>query len=321
MVKDRNKHIAKRDELSPSAMGKVAVLMGGPSREREVSLMSGQAVYEALIRSGADAHVVDVQDDCISQLKQGKFDRAFVVLHGRFGEDGVVQGVLETLKIPYTGSGVMASALSMDKVRTKYILSALELPTLPFQFVRSKNDLEKAVKQFGLPLCVKPIHEGSSNGVSCVESFDKLSEAYDVAAEYHDDIIAEPWIKGREFTVAILDGKPLPVIEMAVDNGFYDYHAKYISDDTHFYCPAKISEADTKQLQMLAVKTFEALGCGGWSRVDFLQDQSGKFYITENNTVPGMTSHSLVPQAAAAAGINYDELVMRILSTARLSEV
>ncbi len=294
--------------------GKVAVLLGGLTAEREVSLMSGQCVFDALIHAGVNAHRLDVGHDVIQQLIAGKFDRAFNILHGRYGEDGVIQGVLETLNIPYTGSGVAASALGMDKIRTKQVWQSLALPTLPYQVINEDTAHEELVKKFGLPLCVKPVHEGSSNGVSCVRTILELPKAYSDARQFNDEVMVEPWIIGREFTVGILGEEAMPVIEIIVPSGFYDYQAKYFSNDTRYQCPCDLPSVDQDYLKKLAINAFHAIGCSGWGRVDFLRDSQGKFWLTELNTVPGMTTHSLVPKAANKMGISFDELVLLILS-------
>ncbi len=296
--------------------GKVAVLMGGWSAERDVSLMSGKEVFESLKKSGVDVHAVDVTRESLAQLFQQNFDRAFIVLHGRYGEDGGINGFLEAIELPYTGSSIAASALAMDKVRTKQIWQCVGLPTLPFALMNDSSNYKKIVEKFGLPLCVKPVHEGSSNGVTCVKTIEELPVAYEEAKKFHDDVMVESWLVGREFTVGILDNIGLSVVEIKPPAGFYDYHAKYFSDDTQYLCPCDLPEDDRTYLKELALKSFEAIGCYGWARVDFLQDEKGKFWLTEINTVPGMTTHSLVPKAAKCLGIDFDELNLRILSKA-----
>lgn len=296
--------------------GKVAVLMGGRSAEREISLMSGKEVFESLKRSGVDAHAVDVNDESLKRLSQQNFDRAFNILHGRYGEDGAIQGFLETIHLPYTGSGIAASSLAMDKVRTKQIWQAVELPTLPFAIINKDSNHQEIIKNFGLPLCVKPVHEGSSNGVSRVNTIEELPAAFAAAKKFNDDVMVEPWIVGREFTVGLLDNIALPVIEIKPAAGFYDYHAKYFSNDTQYLCPCDLPKADEAYLKDVALKAFHVIGCYGWARIDFLQDKAGKFYLTEANTIPGMTTHSLVPKAARCFGIDFDELNLRILSKA-----
>lgn len=310
-----------KNDFDVEAFGKVAVLMGGKSAEREISLMSGQCVFDSLLRSGVDAHAIDVKEDLLELLSKQGFDRAFIILHGRYGEDGAIQGVLEMLRIPYTGSGVAASALAMDKVRSKQILGCLNLPVLPTMVFDGMKKPQEIVAQFGLPICVKPVHEGSSNGVSRVNSIDELQVAYEAAKRFKDEVMIEPWIVGREFTVGILDHTALPVLELRVTSGFYDYQAKYFSNETQYFCPVDLPEADQTVLQELSLRAFDALGCFGWARVDFLQDQKGQFWISELNTIPGMTTHSLVPKAAACMGIDFDELVLRILSKTTMLEV
>ncbi len=298
------------------SFGKVAVLMGGWSAEREISLMSGKVVFESLKRSGVDVYSVDVSRESLAQLSQQKFDRAYIILHGRYGEDGVIQGFFETIELPYTGSGVAASAIAMDKVKTKQIWQSLGLPTLPCALITKDSNHQEIVKKFGLPLCVKPVHEGSSKGVSCVNTIEELPKAYEEAKSFHDDVMVESWVVGREFTVGILDDLALPVVEIKPPVGFYDLHAKYFSDDTQYPCPCDLPEDDQTHLKDLALKSFHAIGCYGWARVDFLQDEKGKFWLTEINTIPGMTTHSLVPKAAKCLGIDFDELNLRILSKA-----
>ncbi len=298
------------------SFGKVAVLMGGWSAEREISLMSGKEVFESLKRSGVDAHAIDVSRESLAQLSQQNFDRAFNILHGRHGEDGAMQGFLETINLPYTGSGIAASAIAMDKVRTKQIWQCVGLPTLPYTLINENADYEEVIKKFGLPLCVKPVHEGSSNGVTCVKTIDALPAAYEEAKKFHDDVMVESWITGREFTVGILDDIALPVVEIKPSAGFYDLHAKYFSDDTQYPCPCDLPDEAKVEVKTLALQSFKAIGCYAWARIDFLQDQNGKFWLTEINTVPGMTTHSLVPKAAKCLGIDFDELNLRILSKA-----
>lgn len=302
-------------KIEVKKFGKVAVLYGGKSAEREVSLNSGQAVLAALLRQGVDAHAVDVGDDVIMQLQQGKFNCAFNALHGRGGEDGTIQGVLEWLGIAYSGSGVTASAITMNKIYSKQIWQHIELPTLPFTILNADNLVTMEHTTF--PVCVKPACEGSSNGVSRVENFAQLLPAYEHALQYDAAVLLEPWINGREFTVAILAGEALPVVEICPPPGaFYDYKAKYLSHDTVYDCPCDLPMQQQAYLRDMALKSFYAIGCKGWGRVDFLQDKQGKFWLAEVNTVPGMTTTSLVPKASLAHGISFDDLVLRILSTA-----
>ncbi|VAW99300.1 D-alanine--D-alanine ligase [hydrothermal vent metagenome] len=304
-----------------SSFGKVAVLMGGLSAEREVSLRSGAAVLTALQRQNIDAHGVDVGHDIVSVLLDGQFDCAFIALHGRRGEDGVIQGVLETLNIPYTGSGVLGSALSMDKVRSKQVWQTAGLPTPAFAVLNDDSDWSAVVDELGLPLAVKPVHEGSSLGATRVEHLKNLEPAWRNAAEFDATVMAEPWIIGEEYTVGILDGEALPVIRLETPREFYDYEAKYNTDDTRYHCPSGLSAADEQQFQALALSAFTALGATGWGRIDFMLDKNGAPWLLENNTVPGLTDHSLVPMAAQAAGIDFDELILRVLSAAMVSAV
>ena len=295
--------------------GKVAVLCGGLSAERDVSLQSGQNVFEALKQKGVDAHLIDVQADIMARLIEGEFDRTFVIVHGQGAEDGVLLGALQTLGLPYTGCDVAASAFAMDKVRSKWIFQALQLPTVPFEVVTHESQLATVLQKISLPVCVKPAKDGSSNGVSKVTVENELKNAFDQAVRYSKEVIIEPWIQGKEFTVAMLNGQAFPPVEIRVIKGFYDYEAKYQSDATEYLCPCHLTSAEEQQIQQLALEACRALGCEGWSRVDFIQDEAGKFWLLEVNTIPGMTSHSLVPKAAKAAGIDFDELVIRILET------
>ncbi len=293
--------------------GKVAVLVGGISAEREVSLVSGVAVLNALQAGGVDAHKVDASPDNIDTLKVQGFDRAFIVLHGRWGEDGVVQGALESIGMPYTGSGILGSALAMDKVRSKQIWQALGLPSAKFRVLRSETDIEGLIDELGLPLFLKPAREGSSVGIGKVSSEEQLLPIWREAAKSGDDVLAEQFNAGIELTVAILNGQALPIVQMATDNDFYDYQAKYQSDDTQYYCPAVLPSGLTTQIQSLALQAFNALDCGVWGRVDVMLDSDGEPMLLEVNTVPGMTDHSLVPMAAAAAGMDFQALVLKIL--------
>ncbi len=300
--------------------GKVAVLMGGLSAEREISLHSGAAVLAALQRQNIDAHGVDVRHDIVSVLLDGCFDCAFIALHGRRGEDGVIQGVLEMLNIPYTGSGVLGSALSMDKVRSKQVWQAAGLPTPDFAVLNDDSDWSAVVDELGLPLAVKPVHEGSSLGATCVQHLEDLEPAWRRAVEFDAAVMAEPWVIGEEYTVGILGGEALPVICLQTPREFYDYEAKYNTDDTQYHCPSGLSAADEQQFQTLALNAFTALGATGWGRIDFMLDKKGEAWLLENNTVPGLTDHSLVPMAAQAAGIDFDELILRILSVEARSD-
>jgi D-alanine-D-alanine ligase len=301
--------------MSPNAadFGRVAVLMGGWAAEREVSLISGRAVHEALLRRGVNAHAIDAGRDVLQVLAAGSYDRVFNILHGRGGEDGVIQGALEILRLPYTGSGVMASAIGMDKYRTKLLLQALGLPTPPFALIRDASDLDAAAA-LGFPLMVKPALEGSSIGLARADDRDQLEQAWRSAAAYDSHVMAEAWVTGSEYTAAILGRDALPLIRLETDHPFYDYDAKYLADDTRYLIPCGLPEAEERRLQALALAAFDAIGARGWARVDILVDQAGAAWLIEVNTVPGMTSHSLVPMAARAVGIEFDELVWRILA-------
>ncbi len=293
--------------------GKVAVVMGGTSAEREVSLNSGQAVLDGLLRRGVDAHAIDITTaKDIVDLYQNNYERAFIVLHGRGGEDGQIQGALQTLGIPYTGSGVMGSAIAMDKYRTKLMWGGGGQPTPAYQLLRNSADLELAAA-LGFPLMVKPANEGSSIGMSRVTTEAELESAWRVAQHYDPIVIAERWITGSEYTVAILGGDALPVIRLQTPNEFYDYEAKYQSDETGYHIPSGLDPVSEQQAQALALEAFDAVGASGWGRVDMMIDEAGGMWLIEINTVPGMTDHSLVPMAAKAQGIGFDELVWKIL--------
>jgi len=300
--------------MTKNAFGKVAVLLGGDSAERPVSLKSGEAVYQSLIRSGVDAIKVDPSEGLLKQLNQHAFDRAFIALHGVGGEDGTIQGMLEFYGLPYTGSGVKASAICMDKWRTKLIWMGLGLPTPNFILAHAESELIEFSGKVGFPLMVKPALEGSSIGISKVAGSEQIQGAFKAAADTGSPVLAEEFIQGKEFTVAILNGRALPAIQLRPANDFYDYDAKYIQDDTEYLLPCGLSDEKEKELQELALKAYLALDCSGWGRVDVMQDEYGCFWLIEVNTVPGMTDHSLVPMAAAAAGINFERLVLDILS-------
>ena len=293
--------------------GKVAVLMGGTSAEREVSLNSGQAVLDGLLRRGVDAHAVDITSaKDIVALFQDNYERAFIVLHGRGGEDGQIQGALQTLGIPYTGSGVMGSAIAMDKYRTKLMWGGIGLPTPAYQLLRNSDDLKLAAA-LGFPLMIKPANEGSSIGMSRVTTAAQLDKAWRVARKYDPIVIAERWITGSEYTVAILGRDALPVIRLETPNEFYDYAAKYQSDETGYHIPSGLDPVKEQQAQALALEAFDAVGASGWGRVDMMIDVAGGMWLIEINTVPGMTDHSLVPMAAKAQGSSFDALVWNIL--------
>lgn len=301
--------------MSPEAFGRTAVLMGGPSAEREVSLRSGAQVLENLLAAGVDAVTIDAGPDILEQLRRVGAERAFIVLHGPWGEDGVVQGALETIGMPYTGSGVLGSALAMDKLRTKQIWQCLGLPVPGYAAIREAGELPGVLERHALPLFVKPGGEGSSIGVTKVETPDQLRQAYDTAAGFGGPVLAETFIGGPEITIALLGDEALPAIRLETPRTFYDYEAKYQSDTTRYLCPSGLDESLEASLQSLSLEAFRALGCTGWGRVDLMLDEQMNPYLLEVNTVPGMTDHSLVPMAARAAGLSFPELVVRILET------
>lgn len=298
--------------------GKVAVLMGGTSAEREVSLMSGAGVLAALQSRGVDAHRFDPAERPLAALKDDGFDMAFIALHGPFGEDGTLQGALETLGLPYTGCGVMASAIGMDKWRTKLLWKGADLPIPDFVMLDDDTDFAAVEAQLGLPIFVKPATEGSSIGVTKVKQPGGLAAAYAEARKYDPLVLAEKFVGGGEYTCAVLDGEALPVIKIEPATEFYDYEAKYFRDDTVYRCPAGLSDAREAEMRELAKTGFAVLGGRGWGRVDFLVDEAGTPYLLEVNTSPGMTSHSLVPMAARVAGIAYEELCLRVLDSAHV---
>ena len=298
--------------------GKVAVLLGGKSAEREVSLKSGTMVLNALKSRGVDAHAFDPAERGLEELAKQRFERAFIALHGRFGEDGTVQGVLEWLGIPYTGSGVLASALAMDKLRTKRIWQAEKLPTPPYALLERDSDLRAVAKRLGVPLMVKPASEGSSIGMSKVKSVAALDEAYALAANYDRVVIAEKFVEGTELTVGILGERVLPIIKLETPREFYDYQAKYVADDTRYIIPSGLPAKREKDVQALCLKAFRTLGCAGWGRVDLMLDRRGRPQLLEVNTSPGMTDHSLVPMAARAVGVSYEDLCLEILKGAHV---
>jgi len=292
--------------------------MGGRSAEREISLKSGTMVLDALKKSGVDAHAFDPRDHGLEALKAQRFDRAFIALHGRFGEDGTVQGALEYLGIPYTGSGVLASALAMDKWRTKLLWRAAGLPTPGYELMSARTDPAGLAARLRLPLMVKPAREGSSIGMSKVTTIEKIAPAYELAARYDDVVIAERFVVGMELTAGILGNEPLPLIRLETPREFYDYEAKYFADDTRYICPCGLPAEEERSVQRTALAAFQLLGCSGWGRVDAMLDRDGKLQLLEVNTIPGMTDHSLVPMAARAQGISFEDLVVRILDTAHV---
>lgn len=299
----------------PEQFGRVAVMMGGSAAEREVSLRSGAAVYEALKNKGVDAIAVDVTGSPIEALAGLKIDRVFNIIHGRGGEDGVLQGVLEVLGMPYTGSGVMASALTMDKLRTKLCWQGYGLVTPKWCLLEDEADLDVCIAKLGFPVIVKPAQEGSSIGMSKATNRDELQKALAVAANYRCDVYAEAWVTGKEYTVAVLDGEALPVIRLETPNAFYDYEAKYQATTTQYHCPCGLNADQELFIRDLAVTACKVVGVKGWGRVDVFIDDLGQYQLIEVNTVPGMTDHSLVPMAARQAGVDFEELVWRILET------
>ena len=299
--------------LSVAQFGRVGLLYGGVSSEREISLMSGAAVHQALLNLGVDVVAIDAGTDLLQQLPQYNLDRVFIALHGPGGEDGTLQGALEYLDLPYTGSGVLASALAMDKLRCKQMWQGIGLPTADFAILEQQSDWAKILRQLGGKAMVKPACEGSSIGMSRAESPAQLQSAWAEAAKYATTVIAESLMEGEEYTVAILAEQVLPSVRIQASDVFYDYQAKYFSDKTQYFCPAGLSDAREQELRILAMQAFKAVGCSGWGRVDVMVDADNKFQLLEVNTVPGMTSHSLVPMAAKAAGLDFDQLVLAIL--------
>lgn len=316
-----NKHTADHGTTQGSGsaqsaelnLGRVGVLYGGQSAEREISLQTGAAVLEALRSSGVDCVGIDIGANAIEQLQATPMDLAFIALHGPGGEDGSIQGVLEYLGIPYTGSAVAASALAMDKLRSKQLWAGVGLSTPEFLMVDADSDWELVLKTLGGEAIVKPAHEGSSIGMARVHTGEELAQAFAGAAHYDGSVLVERLIVGSEYTVAILDGEALPPIKLETDHRFYDYDAKYVADDTRYLCPCGLDQQREQALKDLALRAFDTLGCRGWGRVDVMADSCGHFYLLEVNTVPGMTSHSLVPMAARAAGLDFAQLVQRIV--------
>lgn len=300
--------------------GRVAVLLGGWAAERKVSLESGAGVLAALQRLAVDAVEVDASKEKLLNLRNEGFDRAFNILHGIGGEDGTAQAILDASEIPYTGSAVLGSALGMDKYRSKLLWRAHGIPTPDFRVLTADSDMSAVAAALELPIFVKPASEGSSIGMSRVDRAEDLQAAYELAAQYDSLVIAERFVEGGEYTAAILQGESLPLVRIEVAGEFYDFHAKYESDDTRYFCPCGLPEHEEHAFQELARKAFDVLGASGWGRVDFLLDQQGQPWFLELNTVPGMTSHSLVPMAAKEAGLSYDELVWRVLETSMSAE-
>ncbi|MBS9781729.1 MAG: D-alanine--D-alanine ligase [Gammaproteobacteria bacterium] len=313
MIKQQYQHILDSD--TAKQIGKVGVLYGGVSDEREVSLWSGQAVYDALIKVGVEAELIDVTDDFLQVITRTPIDYAFIVLHGRGGEDGTVQAILDWLKIPYTGSGVQASAIAMDKVRTKQVWQACGLPVLPQMILTDGFDVDEVIQAIGLPMAVKPALEGSSNGISKVETREQLLPAYEKANQHHSVVMAESWAEGEEFTAGIIGETALPLIHIKVDSGLYDFETKYIKGADEYRCPCGLDEANEKAIQRLSVQAAKALGVKDWCRVDLIKDKNGKTWLIEINTIPGMTKTSLVPKAAKVLGLDFEETVLKILKT------
>src|SRR5262252_896472 len=299
----------------PADFGRVAVMLGGDSSEREISLLSGNAVLAALKQRGVDAHAFDPRDRSLTELNTGGFHRVWIALHGPGGEDGTVQGALECLGVPYTGSGVMGSAIGMDKLRSKRLALSVGVPTADFVVLQGSADFELAIERLQLPLIVKPATQGSSVGMTKVERPEDLPSAFAAASSHESLVFAEPWIPGKEYTVAILQGEALPSIRIETPKTFYDYEAKYFRDDTRYFCPSGLAASAEAHLRNLALAAFDAVGASGWGRVDFMMDAAGRPLLLEINTIPGMTDHSLVPMAARAVGIDFPELCWRVLET------
>ena len=300
---------------TPQEFGRVAVLFGGTSSEREISLLSGNAVLAALKSRGVDAHAFDPAERAVTELTAAGFARVWIALHGPGGEDGTLQGALEYLGVPYTGSGVMGSAIGMDKLRTKRLALAVGVPTADFAVLRGPQDFEAVLERLKLPVIVKPATQGSSVGMSKVERAEDLSAAFAAAAQFETLVFAEPWLTGSEYTVSILQGAALPSIRIETPKTFYDYEAKYFRSDTRYYCPSGLAAAAEAHLASLALAAFEACGASGWGRADFMMDAAGRPQLLEINTIPGMTDHSLVPMAARAVGIDFPQLCWRVLET------
>ncbi|OZI24390.1 D-alanine--D-alanine ligase [Bordetella genomosp. 7] len=306
--------------IDVQALGKVGVLYGGRSAEREVSLMSGAGVHQALCSAGVDAHLFDTGERSLAELAAAGFDRVFIALHGRYGEDGTLQGALELLGLPYTGSGPMASSLAMDKTMTKRVWLQHGLTTPAFELLDAGSELRTVPDRLGLPLILKPPHEGSTVGITKVVGYSDMQDGYAQAAKFDDRVLAEQFIAGRELTVAVLgtgrSARALPVIEIVAPGGNYDYEHKYFSDDTQYFCPADLPDAVASRVAELAVDAYRALDCAGWGRIDMMLDANHQPWLLEANTSPGMTSHSLVPMAAKAVGMSYAELCVSIVAEA-----
>jgi D-alanine-D-alanine ligase len=306
----------------PTEYGKVGVLMGGESAEREVSLNSGRAVLEALVKAGVDAHGVDVrQATLLSVLQQQNFDMVFIALHGRGGEDGQIQALLDFLGIPYTGSGMEASSLCMNKQLTKDVWLSHALPVLPGQCLEEGFQPQDIIAEYGLPLAVKPAHEGSTVGVSRVNEVSELLPAYELAQRFGDRTVVEPWVIGEEYTVAIVGQDVLPSIKIVPATTFYDYHAKYTSNDTQYLVPSGLTATEERDLQAMCLKAYQVVGCEGWARLDLIRDRNGHFWLLEINTIPGLTDHSLVPKAVYALGFTFTDLIFAIMESALARQI
>ena len=306
---------SERKINSAKAFGRVAVAMGGASAEREISLKSGQAVLNALVEQGVDAVAVDIGNDPIGALLAQQFDRVFNIVHGRGGEDGVLQGVLESMGLPYTGSGVLGSALCMDKLKTKLCWQASELPTPACEILKTLEDIDGVEKRLGFPVIVKPVREGSSIGMNKATSLEQLTDAWQKASQFDDVVMAEQWVTGDEYTVGIIGDQALPIIRLQTPNEFYDYEAKYQSDTTQYHCPSGLTAEQEIELKQLAITASQVVDACGWCRVDLFVDETHLPWLIEVNTVPGMTDHSLVPMAAKAIGMDFNQLVWTILET------
>ncbi len=301
--------------MQEDQFGKVAVLMGGPSAEREISLKSGAAILQALLAKNIQADAIDVSQDVFQQLRQGGYNVAFIALHGPLGEDGSIQGGLEVIGLPYSGSGVMASSICMSKVMTKQIWQGCGISTPTYMVLNDTLDEDKLLKQIGLPMIFKPVSQGSSIGMSKVDTKQNIRRAWEEARKFEETVIVEKWIAGREYTVAILNDRALPIIRLETPNSFYDYEAKYQASDTQYHCPCGLPEGIETEMQQQALRAFKATGATGWGRVDVMLDADSHAWFLEVNTVPGMTDHSLVPMAAKADGIDFNDLVVKILQT------
>lgn len=317
MIKGKALAYDKHFTTELEELGKVAVLYGGVSAERSISLKSGQAVIRGLTEIGINVNAIDINENIIEQLTSASFDTVFIALHGVGGEDGRVQALLEYLDKPYTGSGLAASALALDKLKSKQIWQTEGLVTPPYASVTADTDWQEVMDVLGVEVFVKPIHEGSSLGMSYVDNAEALKEAYQLAATFEPQVLVEQRIVGPEYSVALLNGQALPPIRMLTSNSFYDYQAKYESNETRYQCPCDLSATKVEEIQSIALKAFKALGCSGWGRIDFMQNIDGDFFLLEANTVPGMTEHSLVPMAAKAVGLSFNDLLLEILASAQ----